>query len=136
MLYYSLCKSIKRKYDIQTSSFSNQLLDLQSINGLPEYDHIFNFSVFHHWVKVFGQDEALEMMRILATKCKKKLFFETGQSNEAGTKWAEKLSFMGSDPESWVTHMLKEIGFSSVEILGEFPTGLTAVKRSLFVAEK
>jgi SAM-dependent methyltransferase len=134
--YYSMCQVIKRQKRIPNCTFSNELLDLNIINQLPSFDNIYNFSVFHHWVKVFGYKTAIEMMKALSLKCNKRLFFETGQSNEIGTKWFEKLSFMGDKPEEWISKLLMDIGFTSVRIIGEFPTGLTNVDRQLFLAEK
>lgn len=121
----------KREYAV----FSKGLVTKQFLEKMPSFDTIFNFSVFHHWVKAYGQDEAIAMMKILGSKTNA-LFFETGQPDEKGTKWAERLSFMGDKPDEWGVRFLKECGFSNVEVIGTFATGLTTTERYLFTAKK
>lgn len=129
------CNAIRSATRSEYTMFANRNLDLGHLKKLPKFDTIFNFSVFHHWVKAYGASEAMEMMRVIAQKCDC-LFFETGQPDEAGTKWAEKLAFMGDDPKSWIQSFLQEIGFSDVRVIGTFATGLTKVDRYMFVARK
>ena len=111
------------------------LMDKDFIASMPTFDVVLNLSVFHHWVKMYGPDDAQDMMRALAGKCSM-MIFETGQSNEVGTKWQEKLSFMGDDPQEWGKDFLQGLGFKTVEVIGTFPTGLTDVDRYLFLAKK
>ncbi|MCB9991204.1 MAG: DUF1698 domain-containing protein [Rhodospirillales bacterium] len=133
--YLMTCNAIKTTEKIDHIFFLKGMIDKKYLEQMPSYDTVFNFSVFHHWVKAYGAEEAQEMMRILAGKCNT-IFFETGQPDEAGTKWAEKLSFMGDDPKSWIAQFLKEIGFKNVEVIGTFSTGLTAVDRYLYCGKK
>lgn len=129
------CNAIRSATRSEYTLFANRNLDLAALKKLPQFETIFNFSVFHHWVKAYGADEAKEMMRVIAQKCDC-LFFETGQSNETGTKWAGKLAFMGDNPKDWIQSFLQEIGFSDVRVIGTFATGLTNVDRYMFVARK
>lgn len=115
--------------------FVKAMMDPEFVRTMPSFEVVNNLSVFHHWVKAYGADQAQEMMRELASKSDM-MFFETGQPDEKGTKWADKLSFMGEEPQSWIERFLREIGFSQVETIGTFDTGLTDIKRTLFVAKK
>lgn len=117
------------------ASFIKGLITPEYVSLMPKYDAVINLSVFHHWVKAYGADAACEMMKVLASKCNH-LVFETGQPNEIGTKWAEKLSFMGDAPEKWIENFLTEIGFTNVKAIGQYATGLTDVKRTMFFASK
>ncbi|MFA5100766.1 MAG: DUF1698 domain-containing protein [Candidatus Omnitrophota bacterium] len=129
------CRAISYVNRVDGSVFVNKNLDLDTLRNLPKFDVIFNFSVFHHWVKSYNSETAQDMMRVLAKKCDR-MFFETGQPNETGAKWAEKLHFMGSRPDVWIETFLRDIGFNDVRMIGTFPTGLTNVKRHLFIASK
>lgn len=133
--YLITCNAVKNTQKIDNVHFLKGLIDKAYLEQMPSYDAVFNFSVFHHWVKAYGADEAQDMMRILASKCST-LFFETGQPDEEGTKWAEKLSFMGDDPQAWIKSFLQEIGFTQVELIGTFATGLTEVDRYLYCGKK
>ncbi len=133
--YIIACNTVKSVKDVEGAFFLKSLVTRTFLEKMPSYDVVFNFSVFHHWVKAYGKDEAIAMMKILSSKTKT-LFFETGQPNEIGTKWAERLSFMGDKPDEWGKSFLKECGFSSVDVVGTFATGLTGVDRHLFFAKK
>jgi len=134
-LNYTICNAIKSAKNVKQAVFIKYLIDLDYLKRMPTFDTIINLSVFHHWVKAYGENKAQEMMKILAQKCQC-LIFETGQPNETGSQWPKHLKFMGNDPDQWITNFLKEIGFNSVEIIGTFPTGLTQTDRYLFVAKK
>ncbi len=129
------CKAIQSANKVDRTIFVDKNLDLEAMKNLPRFDVIFNFSVFHHWVKAYGEETAKDMMRVLASKCDA-LYFETGQPDEVGTKWAPKMAFMGSDPKAWIENFLREIGFSNVSVIGTFSTGLTNTPRYLFAAKK
>ncbi len=129
------CNAIKQTTNSERVLFTKHLIDPEYINFMPGFDTVINLSVFHHWVKAYGADQAQEMMKALAQKCSC-MIFETGQSNEKGTKWQPLLSFMGDDPKLWIEDFLKDIGFNQVEMIGTFSTGLTSVDRYLFVAKK
>ena len=102
---------------------------------MPEFDTILNLSVFHHWVRVYGQDQAQKMLYTLSQKCKT-LIFETGQADEINAQWSAELKFMGDNPKDWIEAFLKNAGFKKIQIIGSFPTGLTEVNRYLFCASR
>ncbi len=133
--YVMACRIIARANKNKDAFFLKGMVTRDFLEKMPSYDTVFNFSVFHHWVKMYGEDQAKTMMKVLAGKCSA-LFFETGQPDEKGTKWAEKLSFMGDKPDEWIVCFLKECGFKDVRIIGTFETGLTATPRYLFAAKK
>lgn len=133
--YILACQAIKSAADSKDAFFIRAIVTKSFLLNMPEFNTVFNFSVFHHWVKAYGKDEAVEMMKILSSKTKV-MFFETGQPDETGTKWAKSLSFMGDKPDEWGIGFLKECGFLHVEIIGTFSTGLTSTDRYLFFAKK
>lgn len=129
------CNAIKKSTSVKNVIFAKHLIDQEFLSTMPSFDTVINLSVFHHWVKAYGEEGAKKMMRTLAKKCTC-LVFETGQPNEVGSQWPHILSFMGDNPEKWINDFLKDIGFTSVEMVGTFPTGLTNIDRFLFVAKK
>ena len=135
-IYFAFANAIKEVHNVKNCTFMNKLVDLEFLRRLPVFDVVFNFSVFHHWVKAYGPETSIEMMKVLATKTKRQLFFETGQSDEIGTKWYKKLAFMGEKPDKWIRQLLLDSGFKRVEMSGPFSTGLTDVCRHLFIASK
>lgn len=134
-IYLSTCNAVKTNKNVENAFFVKGMVTPDFIKSMPSYDVVINLSVFHHWVKAYGADTAQEMMRGLAAHCNA-MVFETGQSNETGTKWAKKLDFMGKDPKKWTKAFLKEIGFKTVKVIGDFDSGLTDVQRQLYWAEK
>ena len=50
--------------------------------------------------------------------------------------WSQSLEFMGNDSRIWVKNKFKEFGFKKIEVIGQFPTGLSNVSRYLFFAKK
>jgi SAM-dependent methyltransferase len=132
----TVCNAIKEANQIENCVFIKVIAGIDFLEKMPSFDTIFHFSVFHHWVKNYGEQESKEMMKVLASKCNKTLIFETGQSNEVAKSWSKKLKFMGHDHDKWITRFLVDIGFDRVQLVGDFPTGLTEVNRNLYVATK
>ena len=133
--HITCCNAIKTATGSKNCLFTKGMVDPDYTANMPAYNNVINLSVFHHWVKVFGVDQAQKMMRDIANKCNT-LVFETGQSNEVGSQWPQYLGFMGDDPKAWIENFLKEIGFRDVKVIGTFATGLTEVDRYLFLATK
>ena len=98
-------------------------------------DLVVFLSVFHHFVRYFGQDSALSMLSGIARKANRFLVFETGQPNEESS-WAHELAFMGDDPGAWSEDTLRSLGFDRVLRLGQFATSVSDVKRHLLVGER
>jgi len=112
--------------------FKNYNLNRESVQFLPDSDVIILLSVFHHLVKYNGKEEALEMLKTLASKCKKQMFFETGQPDEKGTKWCDKMSFI-KDIDTWTSDFfVNQCGAQEVLCLGAFETFLTPTNRKLY----
>jgi hypothetical protein len=76
------------------------------------------------------------MLAMLAAKSAKVLVFDSGQPEESSTSWAQELSFMRPSGPVWIAEFLKSLGFSQVIEVGVFPTSLSPVPRSLFVARR
>lgn len=122
------------QYSASNLIFKQFNLDKDSAKMLPKADIILFLSVFHHFVKNYGKDNAVLILKKLASKCNKQFFFETGQPDELGTKWSHKMEFI-EDINVWVHgFFISECGFKEVKCLGEFKTFLTDTKRKLFLA--
>ena len=122
--------------DIKNVSFLNFQLDLDTVESLPEYDVISILSVYHHMVFFLGRESADQVLKILISKCRKKFFFETGEYEEKGFYWTEKLSFMGINSSESIKNFLEKFGFSSVTKIGTHSTHLTDHKRTLYMCDK
>jgi 2-polyprenyl-3-methyl-5-hydroxy-6-metoxy-1,4-benzoquinol methylase len=124
----------KSQYSASNLIFKQFNLDKDSAKMLPKADIILFLSVFHHLVKYYGKDNAIFILKKLASKCKKQFFFETGQMDESGTKWSYQMGFI-NNINFWVSDFfIKECRFKEVKCLGEFETFLTPTKRKLFLA--
>jgi SAM-dependent methyltransferase len=121
---------------VRNIAFLEMTLDKETIHGLPVSDIVVCLSVFHHWVRHYGPDGAMEMLALLTSKVGKVLIFDSGQPEEASTNWAPSLSFMLPSGPAWISRHLESLGFSQVKEVGVFPTSLSAVPRSLFVARR
>lgn len=121
---------------VDNVAFFELLLDPESIKGLPKCDVVICLSIFHHWVRHYGQKGAEDLMRDLAGRAGKAMVFDTGQPEETATRWARQLDFMKPDGPAWIEGFLKDLGFAQVRRLGQFPTSLSPVPRELFVARR
>jgi len=131
--YASSLKVINENNNV---SFINMCIDSKNIINIPNFDVISMLNVFHHLVYFLGFDAADIIMKQLASKTNSKLFFETGEYEEKGEYWSDSLSFMKSDSKSWIYNYLCSLGFSTVSIIGEFPTHLNNHHRTLFCCNK
>ena len=134
LIYLAQCLSAVRKID--NAVFIKMEITGLTVRNLPKVDVTLCLSVFHHWVRQYGVQEALEILEILCLNTRR-LIFETGQPDE-GSKWAEELIFMGGkDSEMWIRGILGgRMGFNKVVKLGEFSTSVSDVKRGLYCASK
>lgn len=135
-VYLALARAQAGRLGLAGAVFSGIDLNADAVAKLPSFDAVFCLSVYHHWVRYLGRAEADAIMKRLAEKCGRRLFFETGQPDESSARWANELGFMGSDPKSWLADYLLSLGFSSVACVGSFPTTVSNEPRHLFVAEK
>ena len=132
----TICNYLKNSHELKNSFFQRALIDEDYIDTMPFFDSVIFLSVFHHWVKEYGKERSLIMLEKLCKKTKVCLIFETGQSNEIGTKWFEKMSFMGTDINIWAEETFKKFGFSQIIELGNYDTGLTKTQRTMFAILK
>jgi len=133
---FALSQAFQRKYSIDNISFVLSKISRSTLSPIPNFDYVNCLSLFHHFVFSYGLGESLELMKLIAKKTNKKIFFETGQPNE-NTKYDWRvLGFMGSEPYKWIEQMLRNSGFKNVELVSEIDTHLSNVKRGLFVGEK
>jgi SAM-dependent methyltransferase len=129
-------RAIAEKNNVNKALFMNAEINSLFISSMPSFDMVVCTSIFHHWVRIYGKDEAFKMMKLIALKTNKYLVFETGQHDEIATRWYKELDFMGDDYERWVVDFLHEIGFVEIKKAGKFSTRLSEVKRTLFIALK
>jgi len=132
-LYSNSLKVINRKQNVD---FINMCIDSRNVYNLPSYDVVSVLNVFHHFVYFYGYDQADEIMKEIANKTNKMMFFETGEYEEKGEYWSESLDFMGHDTKTWIYDYLKSLGFSEVVEIGEFGTHLNEHKRTLYACHK
>lgn len=121
---------------VRNVAFLELTLDQHSLRGLPVSDIVVCLSVFHHWVRHYGEDGACQMLAMLARKAGKALVFDSGQPEEISTTWAKDLHFMRPTGSIWIKEQLTRLGFGYVKELGSFPTSLSPIPRSLFVARR
>ena len=133
---YEELSVIADKNNVNKALFMNAEINLSFLNTVPSFDMVVCTSIFHHWVRIYGKEDAFNMMRSIASKTNKYLVFETGQYNEISTRWYDELDFMGDDYEKWIIDFLTELGFNEIKVAGQFSTRLSEVKRTLFVAIK
>jgi SAM-dependent methyltransferase len=124
------------QYKLPNLVFKHFKLDKDSVAILPQADIILFLSVFHHLVKYYGQNESVAVLEKLASKCKSHFYFETGQSDELGTRWCNLMKFT-NNIEDWVNDFfVNKCDYKEVRKLGAFETFLTKTKRNLFLATR
>lgn len=67
---------------IEGFSVMEKYLDPENIFDLPTVDVITFFSVWHHWIGVYGLDAAREMLFVLWSKTQRTMYFEGGEDTE------------------------------------------------------
>jgi hypothetical protein len=87
------------------ASFLVMDLDPPRAATLPDADCYLFLSVWHHFVREYGFEEATRMLREFWSKTAKVMFFETG-SAEMPASW--RLPVMTPNPRVWVTRYLQE----------------------------
>ena len=131
---YLYSTSLASSSSLQNISFYRMNVDLALLQSLPTVDIILCLSIFHHWVKQYGKDHALDMLRCACSKANTAFIFDSGQPEEYGTQWPNYLEFMKPSGPEWIHSFLSSLGFVDVRCLGEFPTTISSVNRSLFIA--
>lgn len=121
---------------VRNVAFLEITLDETNIGGLPTSDIVICLSVFHHWVRHYGEVKAINMLAMLSKKANMALIFDSGQPEEVSTTWAKELSFMTPSGPIWIAQHLADLGFVDVQEVGSFSTTLSEIPRSLFVARR
>ena len=133
--YCEVAHAIKSIRNMDHVAFLNIGIDSFTVKGLPNVDVLCCMSIYHHWVRESGFEEADKIFTELTNRTQS-IFFDTGQSNEQNVDWAKSLEFMNPNPIAWIETYLKSKGFTTVKQLGEFSTHLSDVPRMLFFASK
>ena len=133
--YYDVANAVRHLRGIGQASFLQMEIDSTSVRSLPLADVVCCLSVFHHWVRESGFEEADRIFTALCDRADT-IFFETGQPDEGNVDWSDAMSFMSPDVEHWISGYLQEKGFQRVITLGEFSTHLSDKPRFLFCARK
>src|SRR5690606_24552933 len=71
---------VRQRSSLVDAHFIRWFIDKDNIHRLPSFDYVLLLSVFHHWCAAWGYDAAKEMLRVLVSKTKKRLFFEMGHA--------------------------------------------------------
>jgi len=134
---FRVCQLVSLANDPLPAGFWHYDITSGSAAKLPVVDCIVCLSVFHNWVREFGFEEADRIMKVLASRTRSTMVFETGQNDQVQAWWATAMDFMGADPESWIRQYLRDLGFDSVKHVGTFAgTAKHESKRHLFVARR
>ena len=129
-------RSTAEKHNISKALFMCHNIDSDFVKLLPQADLYFCTSIFHHWVRIYGANDAMQMMQEIAYKTTRYLIFETGQYDEQTTSWYSQLSFMGEDADLWIKQFLASLGFDEIVPLGQYETTVGHVKRTMYLAIK
>jgi hypothetical protein len=118
-------------------SFSQLELNPTTVKSLPKFDVISILNVYHHLLHFQGRKNADSIMKTLASKTNKVLFFESGQPEEKGLYWSDGVKKVSGDNyDKWAVLFLKSLGFKKVIKIGNNSTHLNKARRSLFAAIK
>jgi SAM-dependent methyltransferase len=128
---YYICNLIKEINSLDNAIFLKAKLE-EIIGLLPQFDVTLFLSLFHHFVRLYGFNQATSIVVQLLAKTNRVMFFETGQSNEVCTSWSRYMPDMGSVPKLWIQNYLLGLGVKYVKWLGDFETHLSSIPRSLF----
>jgi len=64
---------------VNNVAFLEMYINPKNITSFPNADIVVFMSVFHHWVRYFGKDDAIEMFRILSEKAIEGIVFDLVQ---------------------------------------------------------
>jgi SAM-dependent methyltransferase len=131
-----IAQALAAVHRVGNATFAQMEINAETAASLPRADVVVCLSVYHHWVRKLGRDGAEKILRNLASRASRFLVFDTGQPDETGAEWAEKLSFMRPDIDVFLRTFLQELGFSQVDNLGTFRTSISSVPRHLYLATR
>jgi len=96
----------RKKTGLDEVNFLAMEVKPTTVGLLPAADCLLLLSVWHHFVREWGFEEATEMLAGIWEKTGRLLFFETGE-DEMPTSW--QLPPMVPDARSWLTDFLAEV---------------------------
>jgi hypothetical protein len=98
--------------------FINRMITPDDTFPLPKADLVLLLSIWHHWVRAFGFDNATLMLRRAWQHCNAAMVFETGES-EMPSSYG--LPPMRPDAKTWLSNYLNQItGETRITHLGNF----------------
>ena len=116
--YIRIAQYASGKIGLSTVGLCQMVINTETVNLLPSVDLILLLSVWHHWVRSYGLDQASQILSALWNKTEKVLFFETGET-EMSADFG--LPAMGDSSRKWVEDYLKNICTDAdIVHLGEF----------------
>ena len=115
--FYSL--TAQRYHRKSNICFITADLNPSSVHLLPDVDVTVFFSVWHHWIGMYGLDESQKMLQQLFKRTKSVLYFETGEDTEL-----DKLNIPRDKSFDWVLNQLEtNCPESTIELLGATDSG-------------
>ena len=103
---------------VDQSAFMNCFLTPDNVTDLPDVDVITFFSVWHHWIGLYGLDKARAMLAVLWSKTKHSLYFEGGEDTEID------ILGVNTKPQDWILEELRAVcQDAEISILGRFDSG-------------
>jgi hypothetical protein len=96
----------RKKSGLDEVSFLTMEVSPSTVDLLPAADCVLLLSVWHHFVREWGFEEATEMLAGIWDRTGRLLFFETGE-DEMPASW--QLPAMLPDARSWLTEFLATV---------------------------
>jgi SAM-dependent methyltransferase len=116
--YIRIAQYTSDKMGLSTVGLFQMVINNETMQLLPKVDLVLLLSVWHHWVRSYGFDEAGHLLSALWEKCERVLFFETGEI-EMSADFG--LPAMGDSPQKWLEDYLKNIcAGAEIQHLGKF----------------
>src|SRR5690606_6431801 len=78
----------------------------KTVRKLPEVDTVICLSIWHHWVRHLGLESASEILRVLWSRARGALFFDTG---EGEMPIYYNLPFSADNSAQWLHAYLSEL---------------------------
>jgi SAM-dependent methyltransferase len=101
--YFRIANYWRRRLEISNLGFLNMAVSVDTVALVPDADAILLLSVWHHWVRYFGLENATRLLSEIWRRCNKVLFFETGES-EMPPRY--RLPPMLPEPAEWLENYL------------------------------
>lgn len=130
---------VSRKVNAKNVAFFPLGIDPDNVNFIPEVDVSLVLSVFHWWVRLYGYDKAMIILRIIWKKTRKAMFFELPNTveNKKVAKWMPDMGDNSREAEHFIKRMLESLEYSKVELLAFLPTDFRPnERRHLFIVRK